>query len=120
METPAFSSEPDYGMKWKIFLYPNGVNNKNKGFVSVYLHLLSNNNKEPQAQVRCTFSILNSSNQVKQTRFLHCKMHKVRAYGYPRFVARADLENRSNKDLTNGKLILHCNIKASTGQVDSN
>ncbi|KAJ8684005.1 hypothetical protein QAD02_019797 [Eretmocerus hayati] len=116
IETPEFSSDPNSKLKWQIRLYPDG-NANNKGSISLYL-CLKGSDEEPYTE--CSFSIIDTTNRPKRATTFLIKMHQGRSYGWSSYIPRENLLDGSNNFLKDGTLTIQCNIKVSTGQIESN
>uniref|UniRef100_A0A0N5B6T1 BTB domain-containing protein n=1 Tax=Strongyloides papillosus TaxID=174720 RepID=A0A0N5B6T1_STREA len=92
--------------EWCLSIYPNGRGEKSKEYVSVFLTLL----KPEKAKTKYRFSILNDKEEEKNVKFDTESKDFVKneGWGYPEFVKRDFLLNKSNGLLINDKLTIIC------------
>ncbi|KAI3944633.1 hypothetical protein MKW98_021091 [Papaver atlanticum] len=98
------------GHDWVIHFYPDGINQANKEYVSVYLNLVS------PGEVRATFEfeLVNQSGKGKHGvhSMSECStanvFNNILAWGYKKFMKRSELE--ASCYLKNNCLSIHCTV----------
>lgn len=112
LESPIFSSSKYDSYKWCLKLYPKGVNENFKDYVSVYLELKA---QDPYIEVQVECSILNYEREKineKQTTHLFLKEEM---YGFDDFIDIKDLVDENKHLLRDKKLTIICNVTAGVG-----
>uniref|UniRef100_A0A0N5B3M8 MATH domain-containing protein n=1 Tax=Strongyloides papillosus TaxID=174720 RepID=A0A0N5B3M8_STREA len=104
--SPTFVIGSKERSEWCLHIYPSGINEDSKEYVSVYLTLL----KPDKAKAKYRFSILNDEGEEKNVKFDtdFRDFVKNKGWGYPEFVKRDFLLNKSNGLLINDKLTIIC------------
>ncbi|KAF6202045.1 hypothetical protein GE061_004442 [Apolygus lucorum] len=111
VKSPIFSGGADrFQVDWALQLYPNGVEENCKGYVSLYLYLVSCNKAE--IDVNFKLSIVNRFNvRCRTKKKIKSKFIGVNDnWGFPSFVRRAELLDKTNGLLVEDKLRIHCII----------
>uniref|UniRef100_A0A0N5BU47 BTB domain-containing protein n=1 Tax=Strongyloides papillosus TaxID=174720 RepID=A0A0N5BU47_STREA len=103
--------------EWCLNIYPNGLSEDLKGYVSVYLTL----SKPNKAKAKYRFSILSDKGEEKNVRFVTESedfvnnekesedfVNNEKGSGFSHFVKRDFLLNESNGLLVNGCLVIFC------------
>uniref|UniRef100_A0A0N5BZ90 BTB domain-containing protein n=1 Tax=Strongyloides papillosus TaxID=174720 RepID=A0A0N5BZ90_STREA len=92
--------------EWRLEIYPNGQGEKSKEYVSVFLTLL----KPEKAKVKLRFSILNDKEEEKNISIEDniIDLNKGSGWGFPNFVKKDFLLDRSNGLLINDKFTIIC------------
>uniref|UniRef100_A0A0K0FQ12 Speckle-type POZ protein-like (inferred by orthology to a human protein) n=1 Tax=Strongyloides venezuelensis TaxID=75913 RepID=A0A0K0FQ12_STRVS len=107
--SPTFVVGSKEKSEWCLHIYPNGDNEESKEYVSVYLELLKPNT----AITKYRFSILNEKGEEKN--IFNCEdfgrfdnIVESFSWGFPKFVKKNFLLDRSNGLLINDKLTILC------------
>uniref|UniRef100_A0A0K0FD85 Speckle-type POZ protein-like (inferred by orthology to a human protein) n=1 Tax=Strongyloides venezuelensis TaxID=75913 RepID=A0A0K0FD85_STRVS len=107
--SPTFVVGCEERSEWCLHIYPNGDNEESKEYVSVYLELLKPNT----AIIKYRFSILNDKGEEKN--IFDCEdtgefdyIVESYSWGFPKFVKKDFLLDRSNGLLINDKLTILC------------
>uniref|UniRef100_A0A0K0G3X7 Speckle-type POZ protein-like (inferred by orthology to a human protein) n=1 Tax=Strongyloides venezuelensis TaxID=75913 RepID=A0A0K0G3X7_STRVS len=91
--------------EWCLHIYPNGNNEKSKEYVSVFLMLL----RPGKVKAKTRFCILNDKVEEKRITCIGiCDYSQYNGWGYPKFVKKDFLKNKSNGLLNNDKLTILC------------
>uniref|UniRef100_A0A0K0EVZ1 Speckle-type POZ protein-like (inferred by orthology to a human protein) n=1 Tax=Strongyloides venezuelensis TaxID=75913 RepID=A0A0K0EVZ1_STRVS len=105
--SPTFVVGSEERSEWCLWVYPNGDEEESKEYVSIYLVLLN----PDKAKLRLEFLILDDEDEV----FNICSeednifdIKKGHSGGYPKYVKKDFLLNRSNDLLINDTLIILC------------
>uniref|UniRef100_A0A0N5CG76 BTB domain-containing protein n=1 Tax=Strongyloides papillosus TaxID=174720 RepID=A0A0N5CG76_STREA len=106
--SPTFEIGSKDRSEWCLLIYPNGGKEDTKEYVSVFLYLMSGKTK-----ARIKFSILNDKEEEKNVRF-DTKFNdflKNRSWGYPDFINKDFLIDKSNGLLINDELTILCEVE---------
>lgn len=109
IKSPLFTIETDKELKWRLHLYPKGVSQENKDFLSLYLKLES----EKCVRARFVFYVFDKYNKktaVYDPRGLLC-FSSTCSRGTARFMETCMVSDGSTKNvLINDKLTIFCDI----------
>ena len=110
LNSSEFSSSGNDMLKWCLRAYPSGVDAQNRNFVSVYLSLVSCNDREVWAKVK--FAIINDKREEDNERQepQPYKFVKGISWGYAKFIKRDFLLDESNGLLPDDTLTLFCEV----------
>lgn len=90
-------------VKWKLKLYPNGLNSSYKDYIGIFLH----NYNSKSFKVSCRLSVLHEEVVLKTMYTVNKTIPKDYGLGYPAFMLKA---GTLNEQLENNKLVILCNI----------
>lgn len=108
LKSPVFTTTADIGNschQWQIELYPNGLSEDCKNFISIYLCLLSGG----QSTVKVSFEIVNNNSElvVRNSANEHV-FNAGRDWGFSKFVKRDVIEKNNMEG--GGKLTIVCEM----------
>ncbi|EPQ11801.1 Speckle-type POZ protein B [Myotis brandtii] len=108
IQSSTFSSEANDELKWCLRVYPKGVGEESKDYLSLYLILLSCPKSEFWAKFK--FSILNSKGEVTKAVKSQGAYSFVQGkdWGFKKFIRRDVLLDEDNSLLPDDKLTLLC------------
>ena len=110
LKSSRFSAGSNDKYKWRLQVYPKGLDAESKDYVSLYLCLASCEETEVHAEFK--FSILNA----RRIKSVKRRSRNVRRFvqrgvwGFKMFIRRDFLLDKANELLPNDKLTLHCEI----------
>uniref|UniRef100_A0A0N5BGN5 BTB domain-containing protein n=1 Tax=Strongyloides papillosus TaxID=174720 RepID=A0A0N5BGN5_STREA len=109
-QSPIFSSNTDDKIKWSLLMYPNGNEDKNKDFISLYLKWEEIDNIDVRAM--WIFYVKNFEGEKKYIKFTNTtKFNRNEMLcGNSKFFKRDLLLKSDSKFLVNDTLILGCEI----------
>uniref|UniRef100_A0A0K0F3C5 Speckle-type POZ protein-like (inferred by orthology to a human protein) n=1 Tax=Strongyloides venezuelensis TaxID=75913 RepID=A0A0K0F3C5_STRVS len=104
--SPTFVVGSKERSEWCLWVYPNGEEEESKEYVSVFLILLKPN----KAKVKFSLSILNDKKEEENVKLVTESKDFANGWGqgYPRFVKKDFLMDKSNRLLVNDKLTILC------------
>ncbi|XP_014400483.1 PREDICTED: speckle-type POZ protein A [Myotis brandtii] len=110
IQSSTFSSEANDELKWCLRVYPKGVGEESKDYLSLYLILLSCPKSEFWAKFK--FSILNSKGEVTKAVKSQGAYSFVQGkdWGFKKFIRRDVLLDEDNSLLPDDKLTLLCEV----------
>ncbi|XP_054580812.1 speckle-type POZ protein-like [Eptesicus fuscus] len=114
IQSSTFSSEANDQLKWCLRVYPKGINEESKNYLSLYLILLSCPKSEFWAKFK--FSILNDKGEETKTLESRRAFRFVQGkdWGFKKFIPRDVLLDEDYRFLPDDKLTLFCEV--SVGQ----
>ncbi|XP_028617137.1 TD and POZ domain-containing protein 4-like [Grammomys surdaster] len=109
--SPVFSSEANDEVVWCLRVYPNGIDEESKGYLSLYMTLLSC--KKSPILAKFHFCILNAnggkSNNARSPGV--CSLLPYQEYGFKKFIHRGFLLAQTNSLLLDDRLTLICKVR---------
>uniref|UniRef100_A0A0K0FD88 Speckle-type POZ protein-like (inferred by orthology to a human protein) n=1 Tax=Strongyloides venezuelensis TaxID=75913 RepID=A0A0K0FD88_STRVS len=104
--SPTFVVGSKERSEWCLWVYLNGGEEESKEYVSVFLKFL----KPDKAKVKFSLSILNDKEETKNTCIEDniIDLNKGGGWGFPKFVMKDFLLDKSNRLLVNDKLTILC------------
>uniref|UniRef100_A0A0K0FD94 Speckle-type POZ protein-like (inferred by orthology to a human protein) n=1 Tax=Strongyloides venezuelensis TaxID=75913 RepID=A0A0K0FD94_STRVS len=104
--SPTFVVGSKERSEWCLWVYPNGEEEESKEYVSVFLILLKPN----KAKVKFSLSILNDKKEEENVKLVTESKDFANGWGqgYPRFVKKDFLMDKSNRLLVNDNLTILC------------
>ena len=117
IESPIFQSDHDDGFDWCLDLYPRGIGEEEKDYVSLYLRLVSKISCGTVAKFE--FYIWNikgeKCNVIGTESPQEFKTGMSDRFGFPRFISRSQLLDKNEQLLLNDRLTIVCQIECTTG-----
>ncbi|XP_063089716.1 speckle-type POZ protein-like [Cavia porcellus] len=119
IESSTFSPEANDNLKWCLRVYPKGINEESKDYLSLCLALISCPMRE--AWAKFTFYIVNDKGQ--NTKGLSSqeiqRFDPGTEWGFRKFILRDFLLDATNGLLPDDKLTLFCEVKVTKDTTDS-
>ncbi|XP_031231963.1 TD and POZ domain-containing protein 4-like [Mastomys coucha] len=108
--SPMFSSDANDKVTWCLRVYPNGVDEENKGYLTLYLMLLSCEKSPVWAKFDvCILTVKGEKcNNAKSPCFYSILPNQV--FGFPKFILRDFLLSQTESLLLNDRLTLLCKV----------
>ncbi|XP_063089735.1 speckle-type POZ protein-like [Cavia porcellus] len=113
IESSTFSSQQNDKLKWGLRLYPKGIDEESKDYLSLYLKLIQSPTRELLAKFK--FYILNANGEKTKEKASHQPYRFVqgRYWGFKHFILRHFIFDATTDLLPDDRLTFFCEVKVA-------